>query len=90
MNQQTSGFLYWLSLIAIEFILLFFGISAIYQGIRGLSGKKMKLLLKDHYSNLISSDSVEGIRGYFWGAVYIIFGCAMVGVGLLAIYHIVS
>lgn len=62
------------------FIFMFFiAISSIIEGMKGLSGKKMELVLKDSYTSRDNSDSAKGAVGIFFGILYFLFGLFILG-----------
>ena len=54
--------------------LALFSITSLYQGILGLRGGTMLLVLKRRYYWRQPIDRAKGFRGRFWGIVYIIVG----------------
>jgi hypothetical protein len=75
-----------MNLVLIFFILftLFIVVSALYQGIRGLFGKDMLLILMRHSNLAPNKGTIQKGRAYFWGFVYICFG--LLGIGLFIVF----
>jgi len=70
-------------------ILVFFGFSSIYVGIKGIFGGAIDLILKRHYVG-DASDSSSGISARLWGIIYVIFGFIFIGAGLAMIFLVIS
>lgn len=76
-------------LLMLFIFLLFMGCSSIYQGVRGVFGKKIDLILKEHYVGN-SSDITKGPRAYFWGILYVLLGLVFLGAGFSLVFLIIN